>query len=438
MIPTFRPDAAHALLDDPAAWNAWVDRLETATGTAVDDLSPCLTRSHARYARFAAARWTGERSRPRSPPDLARDPALADAVIRRARAGAAGRRRASLGPARGRRLAARLAARSSRAPAAPRAAAQRVAPASGRSGPCRRGRRSATTARARASPGCSLRSSATRPAPHHPLQLNPADNALFATLAGAFSRPGVAQLVQWGPPWWFNDHEDGMRRQLDVLSRIGQLAGFVGMVTDSRSLLSMTRHELFRRFLCDAVGRDVDEGRIPADPELLGGSSAGSASTTRCASSDSATGPGDGRAASSSWVSRGRESRRCHRRSPPGVASRSSTRTISIRRQHREDGFRRAAFRRRPLAVARGASHGHAAEEEAVVTCSALKRAYRDALRSCRRGPLPGSRGAARRVRPPARRPNGHFMPTAMVDSQFAALEAPAPDEIDSLGRSER
>ena len=99
--------------------------------------------------------------------------------------------------------------------------------------------------------------------------LNPADNALFATMTGAFSRPGVAPLVQWGPPWWFNDHETGMRLQLDDLSQIGQLAGFVGMFTDSRSILSMTRHELFRRVLCDVIGRDVDEGRIPADLDWL-------------------------------------------------------------------------------------------------------------------------------------------------------------------------
>jgi glucuronate isomerase len=76
--------------------------------------------------------------------------------------------------------------------------------------------------------------------------------------------------VQWGPPWWFNDHEDGMRRQLDVLSRTGRLAGFTGMVTDSRSLLSMTRHELFRRILCDTIGGDADRGLIPPDLELLG------------------------------------------------------------------------------------------------------------------------------------------------------------------------
>jgi glucuronate isomerase len=99
--------------------------------------------------------------------------------------------------------------------------------------------------------------------------LNPRDNALFASVAGSFSRPGVASLVQWGPPWWFNDHEQGLRRQLDDLSQIGRLADFVGMVTDSRSLLSMTRHELFRRVLCDVIGCDVEAGRIPADLDLL-------------------------------------------------------------------------------------------------------------------------------------------------------------------------
>ena len=100
--------------------------------------------------------------------------------------------------------------------------------------------------------------------------LNPADNALFATMSGAFSRPGVKSLVQWGPPWWFNDHEEGMRRQLDDLSQIGQLAGFIGMLTDSRSILSMTRHEVFRRILCDSIGADVDAGRVPNDPVWLG------------------------------------------------------------------------------------------------------------------------------------------------------------------------
>jgi len=100
--------------------------------------------------------------------------------------------------------------------------------------------------------------------------LNPADNALFVAMAGAFARPGVEALVQWGVPWWFNDHEAGMRRQLDELAQVSQLAGFVGMLTDSRSILSMTRHELFRRVLCAKLGDDVAAGRVPDDPDLLG------------------------------------------------------------------------------------------------------------------------------------------------------------------------
>ncbi len=99
---------------------------------------------------------------------------------------------------------------------------------------------------------------------------NPADNMLFATLAGAFSLPGVTAAVQWGPPWWFNDHPSGIRRQLEELAQVGQLAGFMGMVADSRSLLSMTRHEVFRRILCDGVGREVEAGLIPSDMGWLG------------------------------------------------------------------------------------------------------------------------------------------------------------------------
>ena len=103
-----------------------------------------------------------------------------------------------------------------------------------------------------------------RLAPHGPLQLEPGRrHALRHDRRGVLA---AGRLVQWGPPWWFNDHEDGMRRQLDVLSRTGRLAGFVGMVTDSRSLLSMTRHELFRRILCDTIGRDVDAGPDPGRP----------------------------------------------------------------------------------------------------------------------------------------------------------------------------
>ena len=100
--------------------------------------------------------------------------------------------------------------------------------------------------------------------------INPADNAIFATMIGNFQGGGVAGKIQWGSGWWFLDQWDGMQQQLDMLSTQGLLSQFVGMLTDSRSLLSYPRHEYFRRCLCDLLGTDVQRGAIPDDDELLG------------------------------------------------------------------------------------------------------------------------------------------------------------------------
>jgi glucuronate isomerase len=100
--------------------------------------------------------------------------------------------------------------------------------------------------------------------------LNPRDNEVFATMAGNFndgSRPGK---IQWGSAWWFLDQKDGMEKQLNALSNLGLLSRFVGMLTDSRSFLSFPRHEYFRRILCNLIGRDVQNGELPADMDLLG------------------------------------------------------------------------------------------------------------------------------------------------------------------------
>ncbi len=93
--------------------------------------------------------------------------------------------------------------------------------------------------------------------------INPADNALFATLPGSFQDGLSAGKIQWGSGWWFLDQERGMRDQMNMLSDMGLLSRFVGMVTDSRSFLSFPRHEYFRRILCDLVGGDVASGRLP-------------------------------------------------------------------------------------------------------------------------------------------------------------------------------
>jgi glucuronate isomerase len=93
--------------------------------------------------------------------------------------------------------------------------------------------------------------------------LNPADNHLFAGMAGSFQGGTLPGKIQYGAAWWFLDQENGIRAQLDALSDLGLLSRFVGMITDSRSFLSYPRHEYFRRILCDLIGRDVETGRLP-------------------------------------------------------------------------------------------------------------------------------------------------------------------------------
>ena len=95
--------------------------------------------------------------------------------------------------------------------------------------------------------------------------LNPADNDVFATMIGDFQDGSVAGKMQFGSGWWFLDQKDGMEKQLNALSNMGLLSRFVGMLTDSRSFLSYPRHEYFRRILCNLVGRDVENGELPAE-----------------------------------------------------------------------------------------------------------------------------------------------------------------------------
>lgn len=100
--------------------------------------------------------------------------------------------------------------------------------------------------------------------------LNPNDNATIGTLMGCFQDAGTRGKVQHGSAWWFNDHEAGMREQMTSLANLGVLGNFIGMLTDSRSFLSYTRHEYFRRILCDMVGNWIETGRYPADVKKAG------------------------------------------------------------------------------------------------------------------------------------------------------------------------
>jgi len=101
--------------------------------------------------------------------------------------------------------------------------------------------------------------------------LNPRDNEMIATMLANFQDESVPGKMQFGSAWWFLDHKDGMERQIEVLSHSGLLARFVGMLTDSRSFLSYTRHEYFRRILCNVLGNDMARGLVPDDMDLVGG-----------------------------------------------------------------------------------------------------------------------------------------------------------------------
>ncbi|MDG1571089.1 glucuronate isomerase [Robiginitalea sp. M366] len=101
--------------------------------------------------------------------------------------------------------------------------------------------------------------------------LNPAWNEVFATMAGNFNDGSSRGKVQFGSGWWFNDQLDGMRQQMEALSQMGLISTFVGMLTDSRSLLSFPRHEYFRRLVCQLFGEDIQRGLLPTDLDHIGG-----------------------------------------------------------------------------------------------------------------------------------------------------------------------
>jgi len=100
--------------------------------------------------------------------------------------------------------------------------------------------------------------------------INPKENGTLASMVGNFQDGSIPGKIQYGPAWWFLDTKLGMIDQINVLSDMGMLSKFVGMVTDSRSFLSYPRHEYFRRILCNILGEEIEKGEIPNDLELIG------------------------------------------------------------------------------------------------------------------------------------------------------------------------
>jgi glucuronate isomerase len=99
--------------------------------------------------------------------------------------------------------------------------------------------------------------------------INPADNEVFATMCGNFNDGKLKGKMQFGSGWWFLDQKDGMEKQINTLSNMGLISSFIGMLTDSRSFLSYSRHEYFRRIICNLFAKDMEKGLIPTDEKWI-------------------------------------------------------------------------------------------------------------------------------------------------------------------------
>ncbi|MBB5350985.1 glucuronate isomerase [Haloferula luteola] len=271
VLPTFRPDKAFNV-DQPQAFNGWLDKLEHATGLSISSLSDLLDALHRRHDDFHAAGARLSDHGLESIPTLDCDDAEASNIFDKARSGKPatleerqqftfyllvflGRLDAAKGWTKQLHL----------------GAARNVDP----TGSAKLGPDTGFDNIGDFPQGPGLIKYLGRLAAEDALprvilyNLNPADNYLFATIAGSFQGGGLIHRIQFGSGWWFLDQKDGMELQLNALSMTGLLPRFVGMLTDSRSFLSYPRHEYFRRILCNLIGTEADRGELPDDFELL-------------------------------------------------------------------------------------------------------------------------------------------------------------------------
>lgn len=272
MLPTWRPGKVFAF-DDAAAWNAYADRLGAVAGTSIDrfeDLVEALAR-RCRVFHQAGCRLS--------------DHALAVAVFAPAPAATLaaifGRLRSGAGPSPAendqlatalllelgrvyRELGWTLQIRVGALRNTNRTMFGRLGPDSGYDA---MGDRSYAEPLARLLDALYSRGDLPKTILYN---VNPRDSEMLASLLACFEDGSTPGKMQLGPAWWFLDQKDGIERQLEALSQIGSLRRFVGMVADSRSFLSFTRHEYFRRVLCNVLGADMAAGLLPRDFALVG------------------------------------------------------------------------------------------------------------------------------------------------------------------------
>jgi glucuronate isomerase len=271
VYPTFRPDKAYAV-DDPAAWNAWVARLEKASGRSVGSFDELVQALEARHGAFHDAGCrasdhgleqmdseTGDEDSARRSFDRLRRGEAIDAGDTRRFRSALLHLLALLDHARGWVQQFHIGAMRN----ANTRRRQKLGPDTGFDSIA-----DAEQARPLARFLDRLDQDG-RLAKTILYNLNPRDNELFATMIGNFQDGPLPGKMQYGSAWWFLDQKDGMEAQMRALSHLGLFSRFVGMITDSRSFLSYSRHEYFRRLVCNLLGNDVRDGLLPDDRELL-------------------------------------------------------------------------------------------------------------------------------------------------------------------------
>jgi glucuronate isomerase len=272
VFPTYRPDKAF-LISDPAMFRAWLEKLESVTGSSIRSFDDLLSALKCRHDDFHAigARLSdhGLNTAPKRPPGHA----VASAIFTKAFEGTV------CSPEEQADYEAQIMHEVARWNAARGWTMQLHLGAL-------RNNSSRTLRSLGADAGCDSIADHSHAAalagfldaldnigelPRTILyNLNPSDNYVFGTMIGNFQDGSIPGKIQLGSGWWFLDQKEGMEAQLNALSNLGLLRRFVGMVTDSRSFLSFTRHEYFRRVLCNMLGRDIESGELPDDIPLIG------------------------------------------------------------------------------------------------------------------------------------------------------------------------
>lgn len=273
IYPTFRPD--HALkIDDPAAFNVWVDKLSAVSGIDCNDFEGFLAALASRHEFFhSLGGRLSDHGLTSTPADDFTEAGAAQAFAA-ARAGrpvdpdAAGGFRSCLMIFFGRLDAAKGWTKQLHLGALRNANTRRRRDLGPDTGFDSIGDWPQAAALARYLDALDQEGKLPRTILYN---LNPADNYALATMIGNFQDGPIPGKIQFGSGWWFLDQKEAIEWQLNALSSLGLLSAFVGMLTDSRSFLSYPRHEYFRRILCNLIGRDVTNGEAPHDLKLLGG-----------------------------------------------------------------------------------------------------------------------------------------------------------------------